>query len=626
MSDPPTETAATRIHRMPFGAQYAPEATRFRLWAPGAARIDLVVEDEAGPRALTMHDADGGFFERIVDAVRPGARYGFRVDSGLVVPDPASRANPDGVHAKSAVVDPAAYAWRDATWQGRPWPEAVVYELHVGTFTAAGTFGAVVDRLDALARLGVTAVELMPVAAFAGRRNWGYDGVLPFAPAAAYGAPDDLKRLVDAAHARGLMILVDVVYNHFGPDGNYLHAYAPQFFDARRPTPWGAAINFDGEGSRIVRDFFVDNALYWLEEFHFDGLRLDAVHAITDASRPDFVTELATRVRERAGARHVHLVLENDRNEAHYLGRDARGRPLLATAQWNDDVHHALHAIATGEHDGYYADYASHPVRDFARALAEGFVFQGQPSPYREGRPRGEPSHDLPPVAFVSFAQDHDQVGNRAFGERLVTLADADLLRALLACILLAPQVPMLFMGEEFGASTPFLFFADFDGDLARAVTDGRRREFTRFARFRDASELRKIPDPNAAATFAASALDWSEADSEQGRQWRAFYEGCLALRRDRIVPLACTIRSGGAFTVEGDGLLRVAWRAENGDVLHLVANFSAAATTAAMPGGDTVHASAGVPSPGTTGTIARWGVAVVVERRAAAAAVGRPT
>jgi malto-oligosyltrehalose trehalohydrolase len=601
------------MHAMRFGAQYARDATAFRLWAPGAAHVDLVL-DSSEPRELALQRAEDGFFACEAEDVAAGMRYAFRIDGRMQVPDPASRANPDGVHSKSVVVDPCAYTWRDDNWRGRAWHEAVVYELHVGTFTPQGTFAAIETHLDALAELGVTAVELMPIAAFAGTRNWGYDGVLPFAPAACYGTPDDLKRLVDEAHARNLMMLLDVVYNHFGPDGNYLHVYAPQFFNARHPTPWGAAINFDAEASRMVRDFFIENALYWLEEFHFDGLRLDAVHAIADDSQPDFVSELAMRVREHAGGREIHLVLENDRNEARYLRRDATGHPTLATAQWNDDVHHALHVIATGEADGYYGDYASAPVRDFARGLAEGFVFQGQPSPYREGRPRGEPSQDLPPVAFVTFTQDHDQVGNRAFGERLVALAEPELLRALTACILLSPQVPMLFMGEEFAASTPFLYFCDFAGELAQAVTEGRRREFARFARFRDPARRETIPDPNAPATFARSKLDWSEARSPDGEAWRSFYRRCLAIRQRRVVPLLRGMREGGAFEVDADTLIRVSWSTERGAELHLVANLSTVPVTTTMPRGDAIYASTGMPAPGTSGVVARLGVTFVVE------------
>jgi maltooligosyltrehalose trehalohydrolase len=608
-ADAPT---TRRIHRMPFGAECRDGSTLFRLWAPAASTVDVVLGVDDDARGVAMARRDDGWFERELDDARAGTRYRFRIDRGMLVPDPASRANPDGVHAASAVVDPAAYAWRDGAWVGRPWREAIVYELHVGTFTSQGTFDAAIARLDDLAELGVTAVELMPLAAFPGTRNWGYDGVLPFAPAAAYGTPHDLKRLIDAAHSRGLMMLLDVVYNHFGPEGNYLHVYARQFFNPAHRTPWGAAINFGGDASRTVREFFVHNALYWLEEFHFDGLRLDAIHAIVDDSRPDFVTELATSVRERTAGREIHLVLENDRNQARYLRRDDAGRPILATAQWNDDVHHALHIIATGERDGYYVDYASHPIESLGRALAEGFAYQGETSAFR-GRARGEPSAQLPPTAFVAFAQNHDQTGNRALGERLSTLADAELLRALVACVLMSPQVPLLFMGEEFGASTPFLFFCDFGPDLAESVTRGRREEFARFSRFGDPQS---IPDPNGQATFDASKLDWREASAPSGVQWRAFYRDCLARRQQHVLPLLRELTHGGSFDND-DGLLRVTWTTGSGTRLHLVANLSHEARSGvALPHGVPIFFTDAMPTPGTTATVPRCGVAFLVEHR----------
>src|SRR5436190_12000879 len=324
---------------MPFGAELGSGGTLFRLWAPGANEVDIVLDAAGVPGELAMSPVGSGWYQRAVAGVGAGARYALRIDHRVTVPDPASRANPDGVHAPSSVVDPAAYVWRDDGWRGRSWTEAVVYEIHVGTFTPAGTFASAIGRMDDLTDLGVTALELMPVAAFPGARNWGYDGVLPFAPAASYGTPEDLKRLVDEAHSRGLMVLLDVVYNHFGPEGNYLHSYAPQFFNPRHQTPWGAAINFDGDSSATVRDFFVHNALYWLEEFNLDGLRVDAVHAIADDSRPDIVTEIATALHQGpASERHVHLILENDRNQARYLTRATdRAAPVCASAQWNDD-------------------------------------------------------------------------------------------------------------------------------------------------------------------------------------------------------------------------------------------------------------------------------------------------
>ena len=449
-----------RAHTMPFGAETRPNgAVLFRLWAPAQQRVLLIIEglDDA----LPMKALAEGWHEIETDAAAPGTQYRFELADGMRVPDPASRHQPQDVHGPSEVIDPATYEWQDGSWKGRPWHEAVLYELHVGTFTAEGTFRASIAHLDHLVDLGVTAIELMPIGDFPGKRNWGYDGVLLFAPDASYGRPEGLKALVDAAHARGLMIFLDVVYNHFGPDGNYLPTYAPQVFTDRHKTPWGAAINYDGPNSRPVRELVIHNALYWLEEFHLDGLRLDAIHAIIDDSPKHLLTELAERVRHAVGTeRHVHLVLENEENEAHWLARAPDGRTPAYTAQWNDDVHHGLHTAATGEQAGYYAEYRG-DTKKLARALAEGFCFQGEMMEYR-GDARGEPSAHLPASAFVAFIQNHDQVGNRAFGDRLTATTPAEAVRAVAAVYLLAPQIPMLFMGEEWAAAQPFPFFCDF--------------------------------------------------------------------------------------------------------------------------------------------------------------------
>ena len=563
-----------RSHRMPFGAQVLDaHSTRFRLWAPSASRVELCLPDRV-PERVAMTPAGEGWYEAVVAGAGDGTRYRFRIDGGLEVPDPASRCNREDVHGHSLVVDPHAYDWADAQWRGRPWHEAVVYELHVGTFTQEGTLRAAIDRLDHLVDLGVTAVELMPLAECPGRRNWGYDGVLLFAPESSYGAPHDLKHFVDAAHQRGLMVLLDVVYNHFGPEGNYLHAYACQFFTDRHQTAWGAGINFDGSHSRAVRDFYLHNALYWLEEFHFDGLRLDAVHAIRDDSSPHILNELAQRVREHVGyGRYVHLVLENDENEARFL-RGSRAERDRFDAQWNDDLHHALHVLLSGERDGYYADYDAGPAL-LGRALTEGFAYQGDPSPYRGGRVRGQRSAGLPPTAFVGFLQNHDQVGNRALGERIGRLTFSEALRAAMAVLLMAPNVPLLFMGEEWNAAEPFLFFCDFEPELAARVREGRSREFAGFARFADDTARLLIPDPCAADTFERCRLDWSAPQREPHRGWLQFTTQLLALRRREIVPRLAGIRAEGSALVGRAGV-RADWACTDGTRLHLLANLAA--------------------------------------------------
>lgn len=565
-------------HAMPFGAAVADDGVRFRLWAPDAGAVELLHDDGAEQ----MLPADPGWFELVSKQSAAGSRYRFRIDGGTAVPDPASRWQPEDVHGPSLVVDPGSYRWRDGDWRGRPWEEAVVYELHVGTFSPEGTFDGVRERLRHLAELGVTAIELMPIADFSGARNWGYDGVLPYAPDSAYGAPDDLKRLVDDAHGLGLMVLLDVVYNHFGPDGNYLGVYAKQLFTGRHHTPWGDAIDFTVPE---VRSFFIHNALYWLEEYRFDGLRLDAVHAIVDDSEPDFLTELAQTVHRRfAGERSIHLVLENEENAARRLVRND-GRPRHYTAQWNDDIHHAFHVLATGESAAYYHDYAQDPIRWLCRCLAEGFGFQGEPMGHRDGRPRGEPSAHLPPTAFVGFLQNHDQVGNRAFGERLAAIAEPQALDVMAALLLLSPAVPMLFMGEEWGETRPFLFFCDFHGELADAVRQGRRREFARFPEFADPSRRQAIPDPNEERTFFASKLDWAAAQTERGAQVLALHRRLLALRRREIAPRLGGMRAmnGTAAPCGGRGL-SARWRLGDDSLLAIVANlggppFSEAAT-----------------------------------------------
>jgi len=589
----------SRRHHMPYGAELMEDrGVRFRLWAPTARQIELCLLQDDGERLIPIPRRDAGWYELVTREAGAGGRYRFRIDGDMRVPDPASRFQPEDVHGPSEIIDSTAFAWDDEDWQGRPWEETVLYELHPGTFSPQGGFRGIEARLDYLVDLGITAVQLMPVADFPGRRNWGYDGVLPFAPDSSYGRPEDLKHLIQTVHRKGLMVFLDVVYNHFGPEGNYLHVYAEPFFTERHHTPWGAGINFDGPGSRDVRDFVIHNALYWLEEYHLDGLRLDAVHAIADDSRPDILQELAVRV--QAGPvreRHIHLVLENDHNAARYLERRGDGSPRLYVAQWNDDAHHALHLLATGERDGYYEDYADAPLRHLGRALTEGFAYQGEPSAYRNGERRGEPSAHLPLTAFVNLLQNHDQAGNRAFGERIDRLARPQTLRAVTAILLLAPSPPLLFMGQEFTAPEPFLFFCDFGDDLAQSVTEGRRREFARFERFSSSEAQESIPDPNDPATFEGSRLDWGSLEQEPHRGWLAFHRELLSLRRREIVPRLAQLRGGeaGYEILDTRGLL-VRWRLGDGSRLTLLANLGEAELPVAnreadLPTGDPLYA-----------------------------------
>ncbi|HEY5211017.1 MAG TPA: malto-oligosyltrehalose trehalohydrolase [Stellaceae bacterium] len=549
-----------------FGANYIGNGrTRFRFWAPTQKQVALVLSN-AGNIALPMDIQPGGWFELEADcaAMMP---YRYRLDNGMLVPDPASRLQHDDVRDPSIVVDPAAYRWQHADWPGRPWHDTVLYELHVG---ALGGFVGVRRALPRLAALGITAVELMPINDFPGRRNWGYDGVLPYAPDTSYGSPEELKALIDAAHGLGLMIFLDVVYNHFGPDGNYFGAYAPQIFRADFHSAWGASLDFT---QPELRRFFTENAIYWLMEYRFDGLRFDAVHAIGD---PTWLTETATAIRRAVEPRRqVHLVLEDDRNEAHLLKQ-------AYDAQWNDDGHHALHVLLTGETDGYYIDYADRPAARLARCLQDGFIYQGEPSSHRNGAPRGEPSGALPPTAFVLFLQNHDQIGNRPLGDRLTAGVAPAAIEAALALLLLTPQIPMLFMGEEDASQTPFLFFTDHHGALAEAVREGRRHEFAHFAAFADPVNQARIPDPNAEATFLASI---PKPDPEHATERFAFIRRLLGVRRDTIVPHLDGTHALGASAI-GPAAVTAAWRLGDGAVLTIIANLGADAAAVPAPDG----------------------------------------
>ncbi len=554
-----------RRHKLPFGAETERDGrTRFRLWAPSAKSVSLKLQalDRSEAQAVLKSIGDG-WYETILANAPAGTRYAYRIDDEIDVPDPASRFNPTGVHDASVVIDPTSFDWGDEDWKGHAWHELVIYELHVGTFSREGTYAALAERLGDLAELGVTTIELLPLASFPGVRGWGYDGVLPYAPHPAYGTPEDLKRLVQRAHDLGLSVLLDVVYNHFGPEGNYLSRYAREFFTSKHHTPWGDAIDFANPN---VRQFFIQNALYWVNEYHFDGLRVDAVHAMYDDGPRHFIDELSDAVKEGPGReREVHIVLENHRNEARRLKRKG-------ISQWNDDFHHAVHVLITGEKEGYYEDYVDRPIEQLGKALAEGFIYQGERS-VTSGEARGEPSAHLPTSAFVNFLQNHDQIGNRALGERLAVLTQAEPLRAALAILLLEPHIPMLFMGEEYAATQPFFYFCDYTGDLATAVRNGRRDEFAGFAAFSDETRREKIPDPNARETFERSQLVWDERRQERHRRWWEYVSGLLRLRAGRVVPLIPNLEpAGSTYDVNGN-VLTAAWRASKGAGLQMVAN-----------------------------------------------------
>jgi maltooligosyltrehalose trehalohydrolase len=570
----------TRGHDMPFGTTLSERGVMFRLWAPGARTIDVIV-DNGIPQPMSF--LGDGWYEAAVGDAHDSSDYRFRIDGGLLVPDPASRFQPNGPFGESRVVDPHRFEWSDDQWHGRPWTEAVIYEAHVGTFTPEGSYAAFASHLQDLRELGITALELLPLADCPGARNWGYDGVLPFAPNESYGQPSDLKRLIECAHALGLMVFLDVVYNHFGPSGNFLPSYAMSFFTDRK-TPWGAALNFDEAASHVVREFFIHNALYWLEEFHFDGLRFDAVHTIADHSETHILAEIAERVRAAIPSREIHLIIENDNNEAHWLERDDSRRPRFYTAQWNDDFHHCWHVLLTGETEGYYEDYAGYPSCHLARSLAQGFAYQGEASAHQAGRKRGEPSRHLPPIAFIAFLQNHDQIGNRAFGDRLSRIADSSRISLARAILLLSPQIPMLFMGEEWQASSPFLYFVDFanDPELSNAVRQGRRSEFRRFKAFAAAGADERIPDPTIDDTFLRSKLDWTERRSATHAQAYHECKELLSLRAKEIAPLLRKRFDGGSHD-ERNGLIDVTWQFDS-ERLRLLLNIS----------GQTAHTCAG--------------------------------
>jgi maltooligosyltrehalose trehalohydrolase len=538
----------------PFhGALPTDDGTLFRVWAPEAGSVTLVRDGEP-PVPLTAVPDDPGVFETRVEAPA-GTRYWIEKDGTHQFPDPASRAQPDGVHGPSEVVDPAAYAWGDGNWTGRDRAELVIYELHVGTFTQAGTFDAARERLEDLADLGVTAVELMPVHAFPGTRNWGYDPAAFFAPPAAYGPPDALRRFVDHAHQCGLAVLIDVIYNHLGPDGAYANAFAPFLTDAYE-TPWGRAINLDDDGSHGVRRFFIDNALHWLREYHADGLRIDATHALRDASSPHFLAELSAAVDAHVGTEMGdfprHLIAEDHRNlNRLVLPRDADADASNESpggygldAVWSDDFHHQIRTLTAGDTAGYYADFAGTTTADVATTIRDGWFFRGQYAEYFDEHRGTDPD----PVALdqcVVFIQNHDQVGNRPLGDRLTESVSLPVYRAVSALLCCLPEIPLLFMGQEWAASTPFQFFTDHTDEIGPTVTEGRKTEFEDFPGFDG-----DVPDPQAPATFERSVLDWSEAAEPPHAAVRRLYRDLLQIRPTLGAPADATAEAPSADTL----------------------------------------------------------------------------
>ncbi len=533
-----------------LGATYRSEGRcRFRVWAPRARQVEVRLLG-ARERVEPLAPGARGYFEATLEGVPPGSLYLYRLDGERDLPDPASRSQPDGVHGPSEVVDPSAFAWTDEAWANPPLEAYVLYELHVGTFTDEGTFEAIVPRLGDLRELGVTAVELMPVAQFPGGRNWGYDGVFPFAPQSTYGGPEGLRRLVDACHRAGIAVVLDVVYNHLGPEGNYLGAYGPYFTD-RYKTPWGAAMNVDGPGSDEVRRYFVENACYWLEEFHVDAFRLDAIHAIVDQSAQPFLAELTETVRRRAAAlgRRCHVIAESDLNDPRVIYPRALNG-LGFDAQWADDVHHALESQLIGERSPYWADFGS--FDSLARALRQGFVYTGQYSP-RRGRRFGAPPRLAEPRQFVAFIQNHDQTGNRAAGERLGHFVSLDERKLAAGALLLSPFVPLLFMGEEYGEPHPFLYFTSHtDPDLVEAVRRGRKEEFAHHG------WQGEPPDPQAEETFQRSKLQWGLREQGEHAALLGWYRELLRLRRALSALAALSFDQMEVFPREAERLLLV--------------------------------------------------------------------
>ncbi|MBW6421925.1 malto-oligosyltrehalose trehalohydrolase [Rhizobium sp. XQZ8] len=580
----PSAHPARRAFPKSWGAEYLGNSeVSFRVWAPEIERLRLRIHG----RNREMLPAGDGWFTLTTEGIEPGTHYQFIMPDGRLVADPASRAQGGGIDGPSLVVDPAHYHWSRRDWKGHAWEEAILYEIHIGTFTKEGTFRAAMNRIEELSALGITMLQIMPVGQFPGERGWGYDGVLPYAPHHAYGSPDDMKAFIDAAHRHGLSVMLDVVYNHFGPRGSMFDPYVPSFFDPDRDTPWGPAINFS---QRQVRQFFIENALYWLEEYNLDGLRFDAVDQIVDdVADMHFLAELGERVRREVTGRRRHLVMEDHRNITGYLERNVAGEAFSYDAVWNHDVHHAAHVAATGETVGYVSTFADNPVAHMAKGLAEGFVQQGQDL---RGEQKGEPSGRLSPVAFVNFLQNHDQIGNRAEGERLISLADPQMLRVMTAMLMLSPQIPMLFMGEDYGERQAFRFFSDYSDALAKATWDNRINEAAHFGGV-PAHVLKPedIADPNDPRTFEGSKLQWEHSRDGDAVIFRTKLAELIAKRRTHVIPGLRAVRPHSGQIFETDrAVIAIDWQLAD-RILQLRANLSGQRKWVPPVRGDIFHA-----------------------------------
>ncbi|MEB4675516.1 malto-oligosyltrehalose trehalohydrolase [Enterobacteriaceae bacterium G50] len=549
-----------------WGAEFISDTkVRFRIWAEGQQTLSLLVD---GQHFSMVRSADG-WFQLELDNLVHGMEYQYLLSDGTTLPDPASKAQKGDINSPSLLINPSKFQLDNVAWQGLPWEKSIIYEMHIGTFTPEGTFRSAIQKLPYLAELGVTQLEIMPVAQFGGSRGWGYDGVLLYAPHSAYGSPQDFLAFIDAAHGLGLSVILDIVLNHFGPEGNYLPVLSPEFFCEERTTPWGNAIAYE---NKSVRQYILEAPLYWLSEYHLDGLRFDAIDQINDVSVKHILTEIAEEIRKTIPDRYIHLTTEDSRNIVSLHPRDEQGNTPHFTAEWNDDFHNAAHVFATGESHAYYQDFIENPERHLAKALTQGFAYQGEISHF-SGQPRGVKSSDQPMQFFVDFIQNHDQIGNRAQGERLITLAGTANTKILLAMLLLSPHIPLLFMGEEYGETNPFLFFTDFHGCLAKAVREGRAREFAGHA-----GHDNDVPDPNDINTFQRSKIDWQKVATDEGKTWLRFTRHLIQLRHEHIVPLLmtnCQVETEVINTAPG--IISVQWHFEK-VTLSLSLNISSAA------------------------------------------------